>query len=405
VGKDEPKRGAELGGEPSVEASLVAARASEPGAALQPLRDQIDALDRQVLELLAQRMKVVEQVAAVKRTGGLQVRDFARERALLDDRCERARTLGLSPAPIESIYRQIMLASRDYQCALGAGAPLAIEPKRVAVIGGRGQMGQLLVRLFGELGHELLIADLETPLRPEQAAASADVCIISVPIQSTVATIERLAPLVRPGALLVDVTSVKQAPLEAMLRCSPASVAGTHPMFGPGVHTLQGQRVVLCRGRGEAWTHWLVQMLQARGLVVTEADAAEHDRAMALVQVLTHFQTQVLGWVLARSGVPLEQSRRFTSPAYLMEAYVTARHFAQDPALYGPIEMLNPGTQRVTSEFQRAARELSEILDSRDQARFSAMFEEVRAYFGDFTSEALEQSSFLIDRLVERTLG
>jgi chorismate mutase/prephenate dehydrogenase len=163
--------------------------------------------------------------------------------------------------------------------------------------------------------------------------------------------------------------------------------------------------VVVCRGRGDAWHAWLAQMLEARGLTVTEATAEEHDRAMALVQVLTHFQTQVLGCALARSGVSLEQSKRFTSPAYLMELYVTARHFAQDPLLYGPIEMLNPGTQAVTSAFRSAADELAEILASRDQARFNRMFEEVRAYFGGFTAEAMEQSSFLIDRLVERTLG
>ena len=146
-------------------------------------------------------------------------------------------------------------------------------------------------------------------------------------------------------------------------------------------------------------------MLDARGLTVTEASAEEHDRAMALVQVLTHFQTQVLGLALARIGVSVEASRRFTSPAYLMELYVAARHFAQDPLLYGPIEMLNPSTADVTSAFRRAADELAEILAQRDQVRFDRMFQEVRAFFGDFAAEATEQSSFLIDRLVERTLG
>jgi chorismate mutase/prephenate dehydrogenase len=210
---------------------------------------------------------------------------------------------------------------------------------------------------------------------------------------------------VRPDALLMDVTSIKQGPLEAMLRATRASVVGTHPTFGPGVHTLEGQRVVLCPGRGAEWQAWLTQMLEARGLTVTEAGAEEHDRAMALVQVLTHFQTQVFGWAVSRSGVSLEASRRFTSPAYLMELYVAARHFAQDPQLYGPIEMLNPSTEAVTREFRRAADELSEILEQRDQQRFDRMFEEVRAFFGAFTAEAVEQSSFLIDRLVERTLG
>ena len=34
---------------------------------------------------------------------------------------------------------------------------------------------------------------------------------------------------------------------------------------------------------------------------------------------------------------------------------------------------------------------------------FTRLFEEVRAFFGDFTAEALIQSSFLIDRIVERS--
>src|SRR6185503_18003940 len=276
-----------------------------------------------------------------------------------------------------SIYRQIMLSSRDYQAALGAAAPVAQAQRKVAVIGGQGQMGQLLSRTFQELGHSVAIADVDTALSPEQAAREADVVVISVPIDLTCEVIERVGPCVRKDALLLDVTSIKQAPLEAMLRTSQASVVGTHPMFGPSVHSLQGQRVVVCPGRGEAWLSWLEQQLDARGLIVTRATAEEHDRGMALVQVLTHFQTQVLGWALTRVGLPLSESLRFTSPAYLMELYVAARHFAQDPLLYGPIEMLNPSTPMVTAAFQRAAAELSEILARGDQARINAMFSEV----------------------------
>jgi len=120
------------------------------------------------------------------------------------------------------------------------------------------------------------------------------------------------------------------------------------------------------------------------------------------VQVLTHFQTQVLGLTLARLGTSLEDTLRFTSPAYLMELYVTARHFDQSPELYGPIEMRNPATAQVTSAFGAAAAEVADILSAADRGRFRALFEEVRAFFGPFTHEALEQSSFLIDRLVER---
>jgi len=39
---------------------------------------------------------------------------------------------------------------------------------------------------------------------------------------------------------------------------------------------------------------------------------------------------------------------------------------------------------------------------SQDREGFRGLFEDVRTYFGDFTGEATELSSYLIDRLVER---
>jgi prephenate dehydrogenase len=207
----------------------------------------------------------------------------------------------------------------------------------------------------------------------------------------------------REDALLMDITSIKASPMAAMLAATRASVVGTHPMFGPGVHSLQGQRFVVCRARGDAWADWVVQTFAARGLAVTETTPVQHDRAMSVVQVLTHFQTQVLGLTLAKLGVPLDDTLRFTSPAYLLELYVAARHFAQDPRLYGPIEMRNPQSGAVTTAFRDAADELRAIIASGDQTAFSALFDDVRAFFGAFTAEAVEQSSFLIDRIVERT--
>jgi chorismate mutase/prephenate dehydrogenase len=124
---------------------------------------------------------------------------------------------------------------------------------------------------------------------------------------------------------------------------------------------------------------------------------------MALVQVLTHYQTQVLGLTLARLGAPLTEGLKFTSPAYLMELYVAARHFGQDPALYGPIEMENPRTGAVTEAFRNAAETVQKLLVERDQVGFARMFEEVRAFFGEFSEEATEKSKFMIDRLVERS--
>lgn len=366
------------------------------------LRAMIDAVDRELLQLLSRRNAIVSEIAAFKREHRVAIRDPERERQILSDRRARAVPLGLSPEVVENIFRLMLWASRDRQASLKAEVPLDVEQRSVAVIGGNGAMGRCIAQLFGDLGHAVLIADVDTDLTPAEAAAIADVVVISVPIDVTVEVIRKLGPRVRKDALLMDVTSIKSAPMQAMMESTSASVVGTHPLFGPSVHTVQGQRIVLTPGRGDAWLAWLRQMLAARGLNVMQASPQEHDQAMSIVQVLTHFSTEVMGRTLAGLGASVERTLAFTSPIYLMELLMTARHFAQSPELYASIQMSNPATAQVTGAFVNAARQLQEVVVAKDRSAFAAMFDEVQKHFGPFTQQALEQSSYLIDRLVER---
>lgn len=385
---------------------MNAANPQTPNPTIRPLpvlRAMVDAIDREIVQLLARRNGLIADIAEHKREHRLPIRDFVREREIIADRRARGQTLGLNPELLESMWRLIMWASRDRQAALKAEVPPEVEPRTVAIIGGKGAMGQCLAQLFGDLGHAVMIADLDTQLTPAEAAAVADVVVISVPIDVTVAVIQELGPRVRAEALLMDVTSLKAGPVAAMLAATPAAVVGAHPLFGPSVHSLQGQRVVLTPGRGDAWLAWVRQMLHARGLELVETTPEEHDRTMSVVQVLTHFATEVLGRTVAALGVPLEQTLRFTSPIYLMELLLAARHFAQSPDLYAAIQMSNPATRQVTDAFIAAATELQRATQAGDVPAYERMFAEVRQYFGGFTQQALEQSDFLIDRLVERT--
>jgi len=304
---------------------------------------------------------------------------------------------------MESLFRLLLRASRDYQALLRVEVLPDEHARTVTIIGGHGRMGRVFSSMFADLGHRVLIVDLDTDLSAADAAAVSDVVVVSVPIDRTADVIRQVGPALRPESLLTDLTSVKHEPIEAMLASTRASVVGMHPMFGPSVHTLQGQRVVLCRARGDEWAEWLAHTLTSHGMVITETTPDHHDRVMSIVQVLTHYQTQVMGLTLARLGVPLEETLRFTSPVYLLELYMTARHFAQSPALYGEIEMRNPRATEVTSALRAAAAEVAAAIEHRDHGAFTALFDEVRAYLGSFTTEALQQSSYLVDRIVERT--
>lgn len=372
---------------------------------LPALRAMIDAVDRDLLQLLARRQGLVGEIASHKREHGVAIRDIDRERDVLRDREERGAALGLPPQHINALFRLLLLSSREYQASLRTGLPTDAQGKTVAIIGGHGAMGGCMARLFMDLGHAVLIADKGTELSAVDAARSADVVVISVPIEETEAVIAEVGPHVKPEGLLMDVTSIKAGPVQWMREHTKATVIGGHPMFGPGVHSFQGHRFVVCADAQSPWLDWLQQNLQARGLLLTQSTPDEHDRMMALVQVLTHLSSQVVGLTIARHGTPLAETFRFRSPAYLLESYVTARHFSQDARLYGPIEMRNPELERVLEGFSDAAAEIRRVLEARDLDAFSKIYEEVRAYFGEFTKEAREESAYLIDRLVELSTG
>ncbi len=78
-------------------------------------------------------------------------------------------------------------------------------------------------------------------------------------------------------------------------------------------------------------------------------------------------------------------------------------NLAQSPQLYASIQTSNPLTRQITDAFLEAAAAHKQNIQSKDQPAVEATFDEVRAFLGSFTDEALDTSSFLIDRLVERS--
>ena len=88
---------------------------------LEQLRGDIDAIDRQIVDLMKQRMETVAQVAEYKKANNIPVLDTGRERALLSKVGQEA---GEELADyIQSMYRTIMAASRSYENGkLGRGS-------------------------------------------------------------------------------------------------------------------------------------------------------------------------------------------------------------------------------------------------------------------------------------------
>jgi len=251
----------------------------------------------------------------------------------------------------------------------------------IAIIGGLGEMGRWFSRFFREQGYDVLIGEPGVQPTSAEVAARADVVVISVPLHLTEAVIAELAPVIRPEALLTDLTSLKVGPMQAMLTHFTGAVVGTHPLFGPGETSLAGQNVVLCRGRGEEWFQWLYDLLVAGGAKVEITTPEEHDRLMSLVQGLTHFTLISLGTTFRRLQADIPAMETLATPTF-RAVYDQVRHLVnQNFPLYAHIQLLNPENNRTHGAFAQAVAELRQIVLAGDAAALIQVLEENQRYF------------------------
>jgi chorismate mutase/prephenate dehydrogenase len=377
----------------------MAGNTSPSPSSLAEMREALATRDQQIVALVAERMRLIREVARLKAAEGLPSFDREREGAHLDDLLAHASDLGVEHDVVRDIFARLFAASRlEQRRFLQARA----EHFSIGVIGGTQGMGAFLARVFFTGGYPVETMGLGEGAPAREVAARSDLVVVAVPIDVTVSVIEEVAPHVRQGACLVDVTSIKRAPLEAMLRAAPegVDVVGTHPMFGPHGVDFDRQKVVLCRGRGETGFARVKKLYETFGAETIEATADEHDAQMALIQVLVHEKTMVLGSVLERLKADLGRSLAFASPIYRTELAMIGRMFSQQAELYADILTVNPEAPRLSHVFEQEAAHFARAVAMGDRETVVRRFRQVAEFMKDFAAWAKKQSDAILDDLV-----
>jgi len=368
---------------------------------LENQRRKIDEIDNQILDLLKQRKDVVQDVLKRKVEKQLPVFVAKRENEKTESFRKKAEERGLDPDWAEDFLRMVMAASRAAQSA--DTFPRATEePKHILFVGGEGGMGRLYRSFAKNSGHETYSLDKGNWYQLEEMAPRLDMVIITVPINVTVDVIKRIAPKLKKDTILADFTSNKTEPLEAMLGEFEGPVVGLHPMHGPDVPNLSKQLMVFCEGRGTSEANWFKEQCKLWGMRVIEADPAKHDHVMNLVQGLRHFVALLHGSFMKKYDLKPAEMLDYSSPIYRAELMMTGRIFAQDAELYADIVFANKERRDLLLSFFKHQAKLMEMVEKDDKKGFIKEFESVTDFFGRFASQALTESSYLINRLADR---
>jgi chorismate mutase / prephenate dehydrogenase len=372
-----------------------------PNPRLDQLRGQIDSIDRQLVELLSRRRRLVEEVVQVKQEHELPTFHPAREENLISTRRAQAAAAGLDPDYIEDLFRTVLRHSRVGQ--LETLGRRGVRPgAKVLLIGGRGSMGRFFSRWFLQSDYEVRVLDREDWPGVKELTAGIDLCLLAVPIDLTPSVAAEIAPHLPESCVLTDITSLKRDPLRAMLRAHRGPVVGLHPLFGPATSSMDKQIVVVSPGRQLEACQWLLDQLTVWGNVLVETPAEEHDELMGIVQALRHFATFAFGQFLHARRVPIFRTLELSSPIYRLELVMVGRLFAQDPSLYAEIVFATPERLALLKEFIGSMQQNLGLIERGDKGEFVERFRQIAEWFGPFSEQAMRESTFIVDKLVHR---
>ncbi|XOV77758.1 MAG: bifunctional chorismate mutase/prephenate dehydrogenase [Aestuariibacter sp.] len=360
---------------------------------LSALRREIDALDSQLVQLLSKRSKLTSQVGAYKSRTGLPIYVPSREAELLKKRREQAEHEGISPDLVEDLLRRIMRES--YQTQNNQYLCTRPDLGKVVIVGGKGALGQVFDKMFLRSGYTTEALEKEDWPRAKDIFNNAGLVLVCVPIRDTVDVIKGLQYL-PDDCVLADVTSIKEAPLQAMQDVHSGPVVGLHPMFGPDVPGLVKQVIVVSHGRNQENYEWLLEQFRIWGAALIDSCPQEHDKAMAFIQVMRHFSSYVYGAHLSKENPSLEQLVKFSSPIYRLELAMVGRLFAQDPVLYADIIFDSEFGKELLVRFHERFGEALELLKCGDKASFIKQFKQISDWFGDFAQTSLAESKKLL---------
>lgn len=206
-------------------------------------------------------------------------------------------------------------------------------------------------------------ADLPATLLqlPLEEALEAPIVFLTVAISALPEVLDRIAPLLRDDATVVDTCSVKSWPVAQMEQRLPAGVdiVATHPMFGPDSAGVREDRPPIvtwpvrdrhCRYRP------LLAEFDRLGMRVEERSPDDHDREAAFTQGVTH----LVGRLLDQMGL---RDSSIATLGYGRLIQVMEQTCNDPIELFRDLQRLNPYTREMRDRFSEALEATRHMLD------------------------------------------
>lgn len=347
---------------------------------LDSLREQIQDIDKKILELTAKRMEMCRQVGALKKQQSIPIKNYQIEKNIMSRTSQSAERLNLEPKLAKDILRLLITQSvieQEQIKADKASHNYLKSHKNVGIIGSQGPMGQWMWQFFQGFGHNMMGCDTKNSAEPEhqykieEIAANADFIVIATPMTQAAETLRHLVRF-KSQAIIMEICSLKSPVSTALDECESAGlkIASIHPMFGPNTKLLADKNLIICERGDELTTKIVTDVFKATTVNIHHIEFAVHDKYMSYILGAAHLTNLLFANLMDGKDVGFQDLNRLAGTTFAKQLAVSQDVLSENPKLYHEIQYLNKETPAIFDNIIEIVNSLKELTLKDKQEQF-----------------------------------
>lgn len=190
----------------------------------------------------------------------------------------------------------------------------------------------------------------------------ADIVLVCVPIRITSSIINKCVPIMKKGACIVEISSIKTDVFDTLLKIPrdlvPLSI---HPMFGPGAKRLRDTKILIIPVRNKETEQKIVNSLFNETKTIVVKGPKYHDSFMAVILGIVYYVNLLLAVTLSKENITL--LRKFSGTTFYLQALLFESILTDNSSLITSLLVDNKELLKYLKKFNQESAKLFTIIN------------------------------------------
>jgi prephenate dehydrogenase len=250
-------------------------------------------------------------------------------------------------------------------------------------------MGHWFVRYLSKTHNSLLVFDIRSNSAYDRSGvivckslnecvAHADVVIICVPLSETSVMIRKCAAIMRIGASLIEISSIKYNTYRALKQIKRRiNLLCIHPMFGPGSIKSNTRKILMIPVKNKKIELHILYCLFADIKISVIKDWKIHDEYMSVLLSLVYYINILFAGILA--GQDISTLKALSGTTFAIQSLLSEGMLSDESSLITSLLVENPLAFDLVKRYNSQSAILAEYIFNRDKPKIKSLIEDTKA--------------------------